>query len=361
MKNTNFFKRNWKYFCLYPVVIFVMIALALTLFNYLLVPPQNATIIETIMSEVKKQKNNIDVAFAGSSRTYNAVDSVSLSEDFDKNIFNIAYESSDFFSTYHLLEEVEKTNNLEQIFLEVSIVNFYRENSTQVTYLYRTLTGKTKQQYEKGKNINYNKFKPLDFVNYLKNFSNGRFVENIRLKAIKNKELGYSIKNKYTTYKGKGFLTTTRAVKNSSKLDLPKSYLKNSELWNDSYANTLQVKYFYKIIDWCKDKNIEVILYSPPYPHVISEKYAGDFDRFDSYLNSIISEMDLEYIDFSKLLKSKMELTNDCFYNSNHLNQTGSNKLYPIIKDVYQDLLNDTYNPANYFYDSYQSMVQNYN
>ena len=64
---------------------------------------------------------------------------------------------------------------------------------------------------------------------------------------------------------------------------------------------------------------------------------------------------------FSKLLKSHFELTNDYFYNANHLNGDGATKLEPIITNIYNDLKNYTYNASNYFYNSYSEMMADYN
>ena len=66
-------------------------------------------------------------------------------------------------------------------------------------------------------------------------------------------------------------------------------------------------------------------------------------------------------MDFSKLLKSRFELTNEYFYNANHMNGDGSAKLQPIITEIYYDLKNNTYESSNYFYDSYELMLTDYN
>ena len=361
MKNTNFIKKHWKKILICPTVLLLMIVSAVSLFNYLLVPPELATIIETVMYDIKHEDENIDIAFVGSSRTYTGIDSVSLSEYLDKNVYNIAYESSDYFTTYHILEEVEKTHDLKEIFLEVSIPNFSRKKGTQEIYVHRTLTGETKKSFAEGKNIDYINFKPLEFTHYLKNFSNGRFVENISLKAKKDISSGYAINDKKTTYVGNGYITVNAKIDSESNLVLPKSYGGESKSWNKDNLNELQVEYFHKIIKMCEDKDIKVTLYSPPYPAFIVEKYLDKLEAFNNYIEEINQNYNFEYIDFSKLLKSQLQLTNNYFYNSNHLNVYGSKKFQPIITSVYNDLKNNTYNASNYFYDSYDDMISAYN
>lgn len=327
------------------------------LFNFMLVAPLQTSVLGTIMLEVKEQNENIDVMFLGSSRTYCDVDAPYLSENLDKNIFNIASNSVTYISLYHLLIELCKSNKPEKVFLEVSSVNFKRDRGTEDSYIFQSLSGENQEHYKNAISFNYQKLGIFDFVNYLNNFANGKFTQNIAYKLKNDYSIGSGINSNKITYKGHGYSYYNLNFVGKN-IQLPKSYFTNGEFWGENSFNSDALEYFLKIIDYCKNNNIDIVLYSLPYPQEIIEKYYDGFVDFDNSLKRIIKDFtDITYLDFSKIKPEYMELSLDYFYDVNHCNGKGAEMLTPIIYDIYNELENDTFSYENWFYNEFEDLV----
>lgn len=360
MKISNIFKNKViKYSCCFVLGGILAFVSCLAL-NFVLVPPPLASTIEVIMDDAKSQAENIDIVFCGSSRTYRGIDSVALSANLDANIFNIAYENANFYSSYYLLVELLKTKEIGKLFLEVSTTNFTRADTTEDSLIYRILTGDTQVEFATGLALDYLDFDLLDFTNYMENFSNGRFVSNIKQKLGKFTDNGQRITKPWSTYEGNGFLNCTHTVSQSAELLLPQSYFHDGEFWDDEFVNKVQFDYFEKIIRLCDDNEIEVFLYSPPYPYCVIEDYGSELEIFDNYIENIAVQYGLEYLNFSKIKKELLKLENKYFYNANHCNGNGAKALEPIIEDVIEQIEQNTFTSENVFYDSYQYMIEDY-
>lgn len=347
--------------CLLSIIVAILLFfIGCCSLNFILVPPALSTIIEVVMKDVKNQTENIDIFFCGSSRTYRSINSVALSNKLNKNVFNIAYENSNYYSTYYLLNEIFKKNNPEKIFLEVSTTNFTREESTENLFIYRTLTGKNKTEFAKGLELNYFESNLFDFTNHLNNFSNERFLRNIKIKFSNNPNLGDTISDSRTIYLGNGFMVAKyKAIDNE--YSLPLSYFTNGMFWHEDFVNQTQMEYFIKILELCKNNNVEVILYSPPYPYSIIEKHYDSFSVFDSFVESLATENNVEYYGFSKIKKEFIELVNDYFYDAVHCTENGANALQPVIKNMIEKIELNDFTKTDWFYQNYSEMIEDYN
>jgi len=346
------------------IIIYLVISTCM-FFNALLITPFSSTKIGTTMADINRQEENIDIVFLGSSRTYRAVDTVNMSENLNKNIFNVATDSVSFTTLYHLLLEVDKTNDLETVYLEYSMAMFKRENSTNDHVVYRLLSGENKEEFNKAANLNYENFRLIEFTNYMENFSNGRFVSNIGQWFNTDKTLGSGIQTNQSVYMGNGFVYASKFVESEKELMLPTSYYTDGKLWKEDQVNSVALEYFYKIIDYTKQNNIELILFSPPYPEVVTRDNYTDFNTFDTQIENFIQNHEgaenLKVLNFTKIKKNFMELSIENFYNANHCNGKGARLLTPLIEQIYLEIKNNTYNKNYWFYNSYEELLQDYN
>ena len=127
-------------FLVKPLVAIALILAGCFVLNFLLIPPARSSMIEVTMADAEKQKGTIDSIFVGSSRTYRGIDAPAISEGVDKNVFDIAYENANYYSSYYLTKKLLDENNIERVFLEVSTTNFTREDSTEDKCIYRCLS-----------------------------------------------------------------------------------------------------------------------------------------------------------------------------------------------------------------------------
>ncbi len=360
MKISKIFQNKiFKYSCCFVLCGILGLVSCLAL-NFVLVPSPLASTIEVIMDDAKSQTKDIDIVFCGSSRTYRGIDSVTLSTDLDANVFNIAYENANFYSSYHLLVELFKTKEISKLFLEVSTTNFTRGETTEDSLIYRILTGDNQEEFATGLALDYLDFDLLNFTNYMENFSNGRFISNIKQKLGTFTENGERINKPWSIYSGNGYLKCTHTVSQNAELLLPQSYFHNGEFWDDEFVDEVQFEYFEKILRLCNENGIEVFLYSPPYPYCVIDDYGSDLEIFDNYVEGIATHYDLEYLNFSKIRKEYMRLENKYFYNANHCNEEGAKALEPIVKDIIEQMEQGVFVQENMFYTDYQCMIEDY-
>lgn len=360
MKYFNFVAKHWKAILVYPIVLCLLFVASCSFFNFLLVPAKNSSIVEAVMTEAKNEDENIDMIFFGSSRTYRGINSYALSNNLNKNIFNIAYEKASFLTNYYLLKELYKTNKPEAVFVEISTANFMREKSTEDIYAYQTLTGENKTEFAEVTELEYHELSLLNFTNYLDNFSNEKFIQNVKLKFKGDYDICDTVRGgDKIDYYGKGFLGVDKTIDDDKYLSLPLSY-GSTETWDESTVNAIQLSYLTKIIDFCKLHNITVYLYCPPFPCSVTNEMLNAFSIFDEYVKENFTSKGIVYIDLAKTKKSLLTLNNSCFYDANHCNLHGANEIAPILTNVISDLENNTYNSQNYFYDTFQDMIDDY-
>jgi len=346
-------KKIWLNFVLKPLIAIMLAVVACLFFNFLLVTPPQSSTISTTMADVKAQEENIDVVFLGTSMTFRDIDAVALSQGLDKNVFNIAYENGDYYTSYYLLKEVTKTNNLEKLFLESSIHSFSRENSTEDIEVYKLLSKDLKYDFAKGIGLDYVDFPLLEFTNYLKNFSNERFFKTVTSKLDKKQELGANISTKHSIYKGHGFVCNTNQVSSPANLILPKNYFYHNKIFDESNVDKKQLEYYHNILKLCEEKNIEVVLYSPTYVQSVVKEYKDDFKNFNRYIADIASDYDVTYLDLTKLKHKHFAQADEYFYNANHFNGKGAKAMAEVLQSIYQELENGTYNASYWFNESH--------
>ena len=63
----------------------------------------------------------IDYLFIGPSHSIHEINAVKLSEDLNKNVFNLTTAAQDFIGSYHLLKEAVADKRTNRVFMELSV------------------------------------------------------------------------------------------------------------------------------------------------------------------------------------------------------------------------------------------------
>ena len=359
MKISN--SKVWIYSILKIIIVLCLVVLTTITLNFILISPLQTSKIGTIMADLKQQDENVDILFLGSSRTYRGIDSPTLSKELNQNVFNIASDSVTYCSLYHLLVEICKFEKPKKVFLEFSITNFKKETGTEDFYIYNLLSGQNKIDYQKNANIELKGNNLFQFTNYLNNFSNGKFVENIAYKLSSDKTIGEAINTSRSFYVGNGFIFADKVINDEARTDFPGSYFNEGQLWNENSVNEQAYTYFFKIIDYCNENNIEITLFSPPYPYFIIERYIEEFTMFDSFIKETLKDLpNITILDFSKIKPEYLILSSSYFYNANHCNGYGAEKLAPTIIDILNALNKKTYDSNIWFFNDYDELYEAY-
>lgn len=94
------------------------------------------------------------------------------------------------------------------------------------------------------------------------------------------------------TYEGTGFMNIHRN-------DLPKTET-NLSLWDAENINADSIKYFEKLMDFCADEGIELIVITAPIPNETYEKYEAEFRAANAYFNDYFADTGILYFDFNE-------------------------------------------------------------
>ncbi|MBN1069066.1 hypothetical protein DVW02_13880 [Clostridium botulinum] len=319
-------KRAWV-----RVILFILVFIIINNFLIFVICPKGNYSRSTIL-EMYSEKENIDVAFSGSSYSIKGINPYIMDEELQSNTFCYGFSAQIYIGTYYSLKELFKYHNPKTIVLNTDLESYTREKEDTMAYipnfLYMKLSFDKLKFYldsskQGGSYINKLFLWPEYHVKSLKEIPNSikaklnpnyaNYPQEEQLEEYKNKKYGYI---------GKGFVNVDpndpKNVLNDNKLG--KMERKSTDL---SKINENNVEYFKKIVDLCKENNAGLILVHFPLPtyRIFNEK---NYFKFDEEIYRIAKENGIEYYNYNlikpELFKSKTEY----FQDYAHLNATGS-------------------------------------
>ncbi|MCX2745204.1 hypothetical protein OO013_15090 [Mangrovivirga sp. M17] len=135
--------------------------------------------------------------------------------------------------------------------------------------------------------------------------------------------------NHHSNFIGKGYNNFSKSDINDFKTAINRHFYNNDSIY--SFSKT-SIEYLNKIIHLCNEKNVKIILVSPPvhekYFNLIPDIYLKKFDSLKtSFKNQQISVFD----------QSDISLPESMYLNSDHLNSEGAVFFTSKVKDYIQD------------------------
>ena len=263
----------------------------------------------------KQQK--FDFAFLGNSRAYNVIDVCLIEKKLNKTGINISMTGANFSEMYLILDQFIKLGNeITNLVLQVDLMTFdskkvgFELHSPNYLNLFNDTTVLEVYKHNVPK-YKFMMWKYLPFVRYME-YSN-KFVLYKMLKG------GFECNANpmLDTTKGSEFLFVEKFGK-----AFPKQY------W---IIDSTDVKYFRKITQFAKRKNINLILYTAPF---YQQYYSNQLNNkgVKEYISKQSSAYEIPYFDFNKnnfyLCTSK-----EYFFDETHLNYKGSRELSSFLAD----------------------------
>ena len=295
-----------------PIII-VFILLEMMVVNI----PTNFSIIG---DHLENNQQTIEVASFGSSQVKNAINPVYI----DKETINLASTMQHHNTDFKLLTQTrDRLSNLKVVVFEVSYSHF-------------ELGHNSKYYWKSNVFLKYYDVKLLDrvsfpsdsllFISHPGYFSKLLVDTYIRkTSSIQYNKYGYN-ENRYKGKFKKLKYDTTAISNNFVKINLRA----NTKIFN------FNVAFFYKMLDYCQQENLQVIIISPP-THYNYNKLRNPFilKRRDR----VLTEISEKYDNISFLIAEEdPEFTARKFWNENHLNPDGakifSKKLNKIINQL---------------------------
>lgn len=270
------------------------------------------------------EENTLDMIFLGSSHSYCTFNPEIFDASLDTNSFQLGMPLQHPDSTYYTLKEVLNYQKPKVVVMEIYfdlLQNDFELN--QVKTLFQVLNNKDlKKEYinedfplsEKIKyktNIlkyqaDYFAYKGNEYNNKIKNKFNVKDRETKKQKGIEE-------------YASKGYVYCNYSM-------LEDEYDKTNQFKNlngkDFKFSSKQKEFLLKIINLCKENNIELVFVTAPIAN-ISLDYIKNYDLINKQIENFAKENNIFYVDYNLINKEKNLLTNNNFRDDAHLNDSG--------------------------------------
>ncbi|MDD4599642.1 MAG: hypothetical protein PHQ46_01075 [Negativicutes bacterium] len=317
---------------------------------FLLIPAYGFT--RWTMHDFYAQEKNIDIAFVGASHTYQSFDPAIFDSKLGINSFNLGSSNQTPQDSYYIIKELLSIYKPKQIIYEITYPVFLASELSQnhvmtslVIYDYFA-PSQNKMEYF------FHAFKPDNYADvffhsyrYRSKF-NFRYMKNTlaeKMNATYRRYLPFQ--SGYFTYGIKGFVVSSYQA-GDAEMARPLS------VWDDKNKNEEGFFYLQKIIEICKQENIELVLVTAPMPKSLLAD-TGNYQQAHDFFARLAEEEGLEYYDFCLLKPDIAKFPNSYFRDKSHLNNIGADKFSNIFAEF---LLLNQDDRRSYFLTSFDEL-----
>ncbi|MCD7724080.1 MAG: DUF1574 domain-containing protein [Clostridiales bacterium] len=308
------------------------------------------------------KSENIDNLFLGSSHIYCDVNPNIMDEFTGESNFNLSTPKQQIISSYYLLREALKENDLKRVFLEL-----YYVPSTGILGNY-SLDGSIKNMWRTTDyaKLSLNKIQAiwdengkehlidavLPFIRYRRYLFDYSYMISRHNEKKSNDFLTYNYKEDdeggVVIFQDKGYYYTDREITN---------LVYGAERRSDEIFLTEDAEeYLRKIVELCQKENLEITLIVSP----IYELQMLSIDTYDNYREKIVeiaNEYDINFYDFNLIKEEYLPIEKTEFFrDAGHLNCKGVEMYTNFLCELVYE---GKYEGDDLFYSSYDEKVDN--
>ncbi len=306
------------------------------------------------MHELYEQEE-IETLFLGSSHVFCGYDPRILDEISGENTYLAATPVQKVDGSYYLLKEALKNNQIKKVYLDMFYLQ-YRDipaerGSLQMQWIY-CITDNMKN--------NWNRIEFLlnasDCENYIEGFLPSARYGNY---LLDRKRIERVIKSKrsseYINYENvpsafyKGAYVIPGGVGNPEMI----ADLDNLEV-AESIISEYSLKYLNKIVELCKEEEIELVLVTTPFTDFYVQAL-GNYNTFYAYMKEYAKTNAIEYCDFNLCRPELLVMEKDDFVDYHHLSGKGAVKYSTVFAEMMASY--DKMERQELFYDSVQEKM----
>jgi len=288
----------------------------------------------------EQPENSIGMVFIGSSHSYCTFDPENFDSTMGTNSWQMGTPLQHYDTSFYVLKEVLKTQKPKLVVLDIYWDMLDDEFDMKQANSFFEVVNDTSVEKDYVKNVfplNERVKYSLLPIRYQQDYF--AYEDNAFQKAAEEK-LGVHGKQIEETngteyYLAKGY-TYCDTVITESELDKTNQFKGlDADSWE---ANQTQIKYISKIVQLCKENNIEIVFVTAPIANV-SMDYIKDYDSIHDKMADIAESLGAKYIDFNIINRDESLLKLENFRDDAHLNDSG----VKIVDEYYVKwLLNNT-------------------
>lgn len=288
-------------------------------------------------ADLKATKGKVDTLCLGTSLMDHGLNSVMMSEELDSTCFNLAVSGQPLVGSWYLLQDEAARNPIKRVFMGISgkpfVSNKSEKNTSVKLRIYSMmyspiLKAKFLREVVEPKEYEQFLFYPARVENVL---DMDLIRENVEYKRSDLVEKRISHKDAKYNYEGLGYQSYDGVYKRG-----PVTKVDKSIFWDRNNIIEENVEYLQKIIDFCKEREIE--LNFVVFPHTQETAVTqGDLADMDKYISEMCEKNGIKLFNYNYTAKEDIYeiLTPDCFYDLKHLSKKGA--------DVFTKLLCEDY------------------
>ena len=260
--------------------------------NYLLIP------FSYVAADCKNiYTNKYDTVFVGTSHGKCGINPEKYNESSGVKSVNLCLGGEYLSYTYYRVKDVCRKNSPDKIVYELDPTYWITDehigpDSTLLFYNMEWSSVKTEMYIDK---LADKDFRLTFFPWYIFRKEYQQIKDNVSNKnTSEKKSCCYSMfKNHAQEYKDGGFVYRNPSNAN----DGWKGYVK----WDRRKLNPETVKYFKKLVKFCKKNDVELIVIRTPVPDETLEKFKDLYDDSNEYFTNLTKEYGVKFLDFTSI------------------------------------------------------------
>lgn len=275
------------------IVLFLSICLAINgVFVYMLVPN---SFIRIKVHNIESEK--YDDIFVGSSHGFAAVNPVVVDGETGRKSINLCYGGEYLRDSYYLLKDACRTHTPERVIYELDPgywVNPDTENPTYAMAYSNMSPSMVKAEYC------FAKITDADFRSALFPWFHYRKQYAMVPQNLKDKR-----EESYRNFDAAPLEEPTQVMSDEGFM-----YIKNSEgektkenmvLWDESKVLKEAPVYFDKLVRFCREKEIELVVMTTPVPEETLAEHSENYKEADRYFAGLMEEYGIRYLNFNTM------------------------------------------------------------
>ena len=285
-----------------------------------------------------KQDENFDILFFGSSHMLDGVHPMLLWKDYGIISYNMGNYSERIPTSYfNMLLALEHTNPKLIVVDAYHAFNNEKIRTERIEHLNNMLD-----------------FYPISYNKYMavKELLDGENLIDKEIEELFNFSLYHSRWNEISKEDFVANINHEKGAESMISIAKPNMVTNFDDIVTYEGKETINMEYLRKMIEHCKENNIEVLITYLPYEASVKEVSAS------KYVQTICDEYDVNYINF---LPKNMVNYNMDFYDKHHLNPSGARKITDYLGqyimenyDIPDQRENDSY---NFWYEDYDEYI----
>lgn len=326
------------------VILFLGICMILTvLLNYALIPPN------TVRINLHNLRNgtSYDTVFLGTSHGQYGIDPAFVDAAANKQSVSLCMADAYPDDMFYLLKLACETQKPDYVVYELDPsywMNEQRSGSTEIFFFREFPPSFAKVAYFT------DKISSLDFRSTLAPWSYYRNLYGSALEHSKVKQ-SEAYKNYDPSvltiptghYGGRGFIYRDY-VAGEEKGDY------NHIPWDQSKVKLKALRYFERLVDLCREKDMELIVITTPVPQETWDHSKEEFEAAHTYFTRLLSGYGLEYYNFNLLKPELLDRSIEGYWDyDGHMNGGMAGQFSTLLGTFLNDLYDGSLNTGDYF------------